>query len=83
MEPPSRGSVTLDGVNPFELPEPELARFRNLKIGFVFQSYQLIPTLTAEENVLLPAELAGESAAYDSFTVNSITVSYSPRRFMR
>ena len=42
------------------MPEDELADLRGRKIGFVFQSYQLIPTLTAEENVLLPAELAGE-----------------------
>src|SRR5438045_5626114 len=53
------GSVVLDGVDITNLREDELARVRGRKIGFVFQSYQLVPTLTAEENVLLPAELVG------------------------
>ncbi len=53
------GTVTLDGVDITRLEEDELALVRGRKIGFVFQSYQLIPTLTAEENVLLPAELLG------------------------
>ena len=53
------GSVVLDGIEITRLGEDELARVRGQKIGFVFQSYQLIQTLTAEENVLLPAELAG------------------------
>jgi putative ABC transport system ATP-binding protein len=55
----SAGSIVLDGTDITNLREDELARLRGRKIGFVFQSYQLIPTLTAEENVLLPAELAG------------------------
>ncbi len=53
------GSVILDGVDITGLAEDRLALVRGHKIGFVFQSYQLIPTLTAEENVLLPAELLG------------------------
>ncbi len=53
------GSVVLDGVDITHLREDELARVRGRKIGFVFQSYQLVPTLTAEENILLPAELSG------------------------
>jgi putative ABC transport system ATP-binding protein len=53
------GSVILDGVNITGMAEDQLAVVRGRKIGFVFQSYQLIPTLTAEENVLLPAELTG------------------------
>lgn len=53
------GSVILDGVDITGLPEDDLALVRGRKIGFVFQSYHLIPTLTAEENVLLPAELLG------------------------
>lgn len=56
------GSIKLDGIEISQLKEDELARLRGKKIGFVFQSYQLVPTLTAEENVLLPAELSGNGA---------------------
>jgi putative ABC transport system ATP-binding protein len=51
------GSIRLDGTEITNLPEDAMARLRGHKIGFVFQSYQLIPTLTALENVLLPMEL--------------------------
>ena len=53
------GSVILDGVDISQMKEDDLARLRGRKIGFVFQAYQLVPTLNAEENVLLPAELSG------------------------
>jgi putative ABC transport system ATP-binding protein len=53
------GSIVLDGTDISHMREDDLARLRGRKIGFVFQSYQLVPTLTAEENVLLPAELIG------------------------
>jgi putative ABC transport system ATP-binding protein len=53
------GRILLDGTDITDLREDQLARVRGEKIGFVFQSYQLIPTLTAEENILLPAELSG------------------------
>jgi putative ABC transport system ATP-binding protein len=56
------GSIKLDGVEISNLKEDALARLRGAKIGFVFQSYQLVPTLNAEENVLLPAELSGAGA---------------------
>ncbi|HZO51710.1 MAG TPA: ABC transporter ATP-binding protein [Bryobacteraceae bacterium] len=59
LDTPSRGSITLDGIEISGMEEDALARVRGQKIGFVFQSYQLIPTLTAEENVLLPLELNG------------------------
>ena len=55
----SSGRIVLDGIDITDLKEDALARLRGRKIGFVFQSYQLVPTLTAEENVLLPAELSG------------------------
>ncbi|MGE5647695.1 MAG: ABC transporter ATP-binding protein [Acidobacteriota bacterium] len=61
LDSPTSGSILLDGVEISRLSEDRLADLRGRKIGFVFQSYQLIPTLTAEENVLLPAELAGEN----------------------
>ena len=59
LDTPSSGSIMLDGEEISHLEEDALARLRGRKIGFVFQSYQLIPTLTAEENVLLPMELSG------------------------
>ena len=57
LDTPSAGEIWLDGVPIHNLNEAELATVRGNKIGFVFQSYQLIPTLTALENVLLPFEL--------------------------
>jgi putative ABC transport system ATP-binding protein len=53
------GQIVLDGTDITTLAEDRLAVLRGNKIGFVFQSYQLVPTLTAKENVLLPAELIG------------------------
>ena len=63
LDTASEGVIVLDGVDITHLEEDQLAQVRGRKIGFVFQSYQLIPTLTAEENVLLPHELAGGSRA--------------------
>jgi putative ABC transport system ATP-binding protein len=63
LDTPSAGKVIIDGVDITGLNEDALALVRGRKIGFVFQSYQLIPTLTAEENVLLPYELAGGDVA--------------------
>ncbi len=54
LEAPTTGSVTIDGCSPFDLPEPALARFRNQRIGFVFQDQHLLPQCSAIENVLLP-----------------------------
>jgi putative ABC transport system ATP-binding protein len=63
LDSPTSGSILLDGTEISHLSEDRLADLRGEKIGFVFQSYQLIPTLTAEENVILPAELAGDTGA--------------------
>jgi putative ABC transport system ATP-binding protein len=56
---PTQGSIKIDGQEITGLDEDQLAILRGKKLGFVFQSYNLIPTLTAEENVLLPMELHG------------------------
>jgi putative ABC transport system ATP-binding protein len=61
LDNPTSGDVRLNGVAISYLPEDQLAQLRGRTIGFVFQSYQLIPTLTALENVLLPYELNDES----------------------
>jgi len=63
LDTPTSGKIVIDGVDITGLTEDKLALVRGRKIGFVFQSYQLIPTLTAEENVLLPHELAGGDVA--------------------
>src|SRR5215510_260615 len=61
LDTPSAGSILVDGIEVTRLGEAELARFRRRTIGFVFQSYHLIPTLTAAENVAVPLELAGNA----------------------
>ena len=62
LEPPSAGTVTLDGVDPFTLAPSELAAFRNRRVGFVFQDHLLLPQCTVLENVLIPT-LVGNGAA--------------------
>src|ERR1700686_86063 len=62
LDSATSGQILLDGEDITGLAEDDLALLRGRKIGFVFQSYHLIPTLTAEENVLLPMELAGAEA---------------------
>jgi putative ABC transport system ATP-binding protein len=63
LDRPTSGTIHLDGQNIGELTEDARARLRVQKIGFVFQSFQLIPTLTAQENVQVPLELRGDPAA--------------------
>jgi putative ABC transport system ATP-binding protein len=63
LDLPTSGMVQLDGENLGSMTEDERARLRVEKIGFVFQSFQLMPTLTAQENVQVPLELRGQSEA--------------------
>jgi putative ABC transport system ATP-binding protein len=63
LERPDRGAVVLDGENLTGLGEDALARVRGRRIGIVFQSFHLIPTMTALENVALPLELSGRAGA--------------------
>ena len=65
LDTPSSGEIWLDGVAIHNLDEADLASVRGSKIGFVFQSYQLIQTLTALENVLLPYELNKDGSGLD------------------
>ncbi len=63
LDRPTRGRVLLDGADLGTLGEDDRARLRRTKVGFVFQSFQLIPTLTARENVQVPMELARSNEA--------------------
>jgi len=63
LDTPTAGTVELDGASLFELDEDARAELRGRAVGFVFQSFQLLPSLTALENVMLPLELAGRADA--------------------
>lgn len=65
LDKPTSGSILLDGIEITALAESEMARYRRQKIGYIFQSFHLIPTLTARENVAVPLELAGDSNQTD------------------
>jgi len=64
LEPPTSGSVSLDGRNPYTLSEKELAAFRNRSVGFLFQDHCLLPQCSVLENVLVPTLVAGEREDY-------------------
>ena len=59
LDAPSSGTITVDGANVTEMSEDDLAGLRSEKIGFIFQSFHLIPSLTAFENILIPMEIIG------------------------
>jgi putative ABC transport system ATP-binding protein len=64
IERPSSGRIRVDGVDLASLDEDGLARLRRERMGIVFQSFHLVPTMTALENVALPRELAGDAQAF-------------------
>ena len=61
MDIPDEGEITVDGVSLRGLKEKELAVFRRSKVGFIYQNFNLIPTLTVRENILFPLSLSGSS----------------------
>jgi putative ABC transport system ATP-binding protein len=65
LDRPTTGAILLDGTDITMMGESEMARFRREKVGYIFQSFHLIPTLTAVENVAVPLELSGVSRAGD------------------
>jgi lipoprotein-releasing system ATP-binding protein len=64
LEPPTSGHVTLDGADPYLLPEKELAAFRNRKVGFLFQDHCLLPQCSVLENVLVPSLVLKDRTSY-------------------
>jgi lipoprotein-releasing system ATP-binding protein len=66
LEPPTAGTITLDGRDPFQLPAAELAAFRNESVGFVFQDHCLLPQCTVLENVLIPTLVARDGSGADA-----------------
>ena len=63
LEPPSSGTVSLNGQDPYTLDERDLAAFRNRHIGFVFQDHSLLPQCSVLENVLTPTLVSGDRSA--------------------
>jgi putative ABC transport system ATP-binding protein/lipoprotein-releasing system ATP-binding protein len=63
LERPEKGTVRIDGVEIYRLPRARQAKFRNARIGYVFQDYHLLPELTALENVMVPAAIGGHGAS--------------------
>jgi putative ABC transport system ATP-binding protein len=79
LDAPTSGVVEVDGIELTRLDEDALAHFRRDRIGFVFQSFHLIPTLTAAENVAIPLELAGVREAREHAAVLLDDVGLAPR----
>jgi putative ABC transport system ATP-binding protein len=79
LDMPTEGTVKLDGADIFALDEDGRAGLRKAKLGFVFQSFQLLPHLTALENVMLPLELQGDNDAKDKALAMLARVGLSSR----
>lgn len=79
LDCPTSGSIELDGTDITTLSESRMARFRREKVGYIFQSFHLIPTLTALENVAVPLELSGERHASERAANLLATVRLSDR----
>ena len=80
MDEPSRGRIWLNGAELTALDEDGRAAVRARHVGFVFQSFHLVPSLTAIENVMLPLELAGRRNAREAAAEVLAKVNLSPRR---
>jgi putative ABC transport system ATP-binding protein len=80
LDRPTGGSVSIAGVDPAMLKDTKLTKLRRKHVGFVFQSFNLLPTLSAEENVTLPLDLAGEKVERDWVDELLTTVGLAERR---
>jgi putative ABC transport system ATP-binding protein len=81
LERPDAGSVVVAGETLTTLDENALARFRGRHVGIVFQSFHLIPTMTAQENVAIPLELAGVADAHERAAAELAAVGLAERRY--
>ncbi len=72
LDAPDAGRVALDGIDPYALPDAELARFRNRQVGFVFQDHHLLPQYSILENALLPAQAFGAATGEDVARARSL-----------
>ena len=79
IENATRGTVTVAGQSLIDLDEKNLAKFRRNSVGIVFQSFHLIPTMTALENVAMPLELSGASDAFAQAEADLVTVGLERR----
>ncbi|HDR8171194.1 TPA: ABC transporter ATP-binding protein [Bacillus thuringiensis] len=73
IDPPTKGLVTINSKNPYELNDTELAKFRRTELGFVFQDFNLVHTLTVEENILLPLTLDSVQATEMTKRLEKVT----------
>lgn len=69
LNPPTAGRIICDGIDVYKLGENKLAKYRSVKIGFIYQSYQLIPELTVLQNVILPLLIQKKKVDYDNVRV--------------
>jgi putative ABC transport system ATP-binding protein len=81
LDRPTRGTVTVEGRDIHELPEAERTWFRRTRLGFVFQFFNLIPTLTALENVALPLEMLGREPGIARDALEKVGLSGKEDRF--
>ncbi len=79
LERPDAGRIVVDGTDLSGMDEDALARFRGRRIGIVFQSFHLVPTMTALENVALPLELAGNEDAHERASAELASVGLAAR----
>jgi putative ABC transport system ATP-binding protein len=79
LDQPTSGEVVIDGVEISQLKDKRLTRLRRDKLGFIFQSYNLVPTLTAKENITLPLDIAGRDVDKDWFNTVVSTVGLADR----
>lgn len=73
IDKPSSGNVLIDGENPSNLNQEQLAKFRRNQLGFIFQGFNLMPTLTVAENIVLPLTLDGEKVSVMNKALNEIS----------